>query len=188
MQGETLLAGQIRDLRGVLAWLRTRPDVDPDRIHAWGDSLAPVNSAATDFRLPRDDDAALPRGSEPMGALVALLAALLDERIAGVAAHGGLVSHRALFDSHLVLFPHDALVPGACGTGDLAEVVAALAPRPVRLTGLVDGLNRSAAPESIAVEYAPARATYAAHRAGERLDFPDAEGGAADDWWRARLR
>jgi dienelactone hydrolase len=142
MLGETLVGAQLRDLRSVLAWLRTRGELDPAHCAVWGDSLAPVNDAGTDFVVPRDDDAALPPQSEPLGGLLAVLAALYEDDVQAVYVRGGLAGFRSVLDGHFVLIPHDVVVPGALTAGDLSDVAAALAPRALRLEGPVDGLNR----------------------------------------------
>ncbi|MGE3809768.1 MAG: alpha/beta hydrolase family protein, partial [Gemmataceae bacterium] len=149
MLDEPLVAGQLRDLRGVLAWLRSRPDVDGKNISLWGDSLARVNAADTNFKIPHDGDAVMPPASEPLGGLLALLGSLYDVQVRAVYIRGGLAEFRSVLDSHLVLIPHDVVVPGLLKTGDLSDVAAALAPRPVRLDGLVDGLNRRLSADTV---------------------------------------
>ena len=62
-----------------------------------------------------------------------------------VLARRGLVAFEATLASHFCYIPHDTVVPGAMTAGDLCDVAAALAPRPLRLEGLVDGRNRSVA-------------------------------------------
>ena len=142
MLGETPVGNQLRDLRAVLAWLRTRKHVDTKKISLWGDSLAPVNAPDTNFAIPRDTDLRLPPASEPLGALLAMLAALYEDDIHAVYARGGLVGFHTVLDSHLVLMPHDVVIPGVLTTGDLSDVAAAIAPRPLLLEDLVDGVNR----------------------------------------------
>jgi hypothetical protein len=101
-----------------------------------------VNPPQTDFVMPRDDDAALPRQSEPLGGLLAMLGALYEEGVRAVYVRGALAGFRSVLEGPLALIPHDAVLPGVLTTGDLSDVAAALAPRPVRLEGLVDGSNR----------------------------------------------
>jgi hypothetical protein len=43
--------------------------------------------------------------------------------------------------------PHDVVVPGALTAGDLPDIAAALAPRPLRIETLVDGRNCQLTPE-----------------------------------------
>ena len=141
MFDQTMLGQRLRDLRSVLVFLRTRKDVDPKRISLWGDSFAPVNPAEMSFQVPYDVGGR-PNQSEPLGGLLALLGALFDDDIERVYVSGGLSSFQSVLTSPHVYIPHDVVVPGVLTTGDLADVVAALAPQPVRLDGLVDGLNR----------------------------------------------
>jgi hypothetical protein len=44
MLGETILGGRLRDLRGVVHYLRTRRDLDARRLAVWGDSLTLPNA------------------------------------------------------------------------------------------------------------------------------------------------
>ena len=149
MLGETMVGNQLRDLRAVLAWLRTRHEIDAARLSLWGDSLTPPNPPGTNFILPRDDDAVLPRGPEPLGGMLVLLAGLFDERIDAIYAHGGLGEMRSVFDSHLVLMPHDVVLPGVLTVSDLPELTSCLAPRPLRLEGLVTANNLALTDEQI---------------------------------------
>jgi cephalosporin-C deacetylase-like acetyl esterase len=168
MLGRTVLGGRVRDLRLLLTGLRTRRDVDGSRIALWGDSLAPVNAADARLAVPLDA-AKPPHQAEPLGGLVALFGALYEPGIRAVYARGGLSGYRALLDSPFVYVPHDALVPGALTAGDLCDVAAALAPRPLRLEGLVDGCNRREPFRTLTETYAPARTGYRSADAGDRL-------------------
>ena len=60
-------------------------------------------------------------------------------------------------------------------TGDLPELAAALAPRPLRLEGLVDGLNRKVAPDVLGRRYEPAQAAHAQTKAADRFRVGDRE-------------
>ena len=59
-----------------------------------------------------------------------------------IVARGGLVSYRSVLDGPFVHVPHDALPIDVFRAGDLPDVWAHLAPKPLRLEGLVDGTNR----------------------------------------------
>jgi hypothetical protein len=72
-------------------------------------------------------------------------------------------------ESPFIFVPHDCIVPGSLTAGDLCDVAAALAPRPLVLADLVDGVNRAVAAERIATIYAPTRAAYQAMGAGDSL-------------------
>ncbi len=168
--GGTLLGARLRDLRTVLGALRGRPDLDATRVTLWGDSFAPPNPP--DRRVAVPPDAADPPAlAEPLGGTLALLGALYEDDVRAVYAHGGLGGFRALLDRPFVHVPHDALVPGAATAGDLGAVAAALAPRPVRLDGLVDGVNRRLPPAALDGPFAATRAAYRAAGAADRLNL-----------------
>jgi dienelactone hydrolase len=171
MLGDTMLGAQLRDLRAVLAWLRTRDDLDTRHVSLWGDSLASPNPPGTNFQFPRDDDDALPRSPEPLGGLLVLLAALYEEDVRAVYVHGGLAGFESVLTKHLALIPHDAVVPGALTAGDLCDVAAALAPRRVRLEGMVDGWNHTVSASDLASAYQAATTSYNAAGAAEQFSF-----------------
>jgi dienelactone hydrolase len=186
MLGETMVGAQLRDLRTVLSWLRARNDVDGDRVAIWGDSLAPVNPARTNYIVPRDDDAALPAQAEPLGGLLALLAGLYENGVKAVLVRGGLVGFRSVLDSHLVLVPHDVVVPGLLTIGDLDDMAAALAPKPLRLEGIVDGGNRQLGEKQVRQAYRRAIAAYRDRKAPAAIAL--GEKGPAARWLVDQLR
>jgi dienelactone hydrolase len=171
MLGGTTLGAQLRDLRAVLAWLRTRDDLDGRHVSLWGDSLVPPNPPDTKFQVPRDDDQALPKSPEPLGGLLALLTGLFEQDVRSVYVHGGLVGFQSVVTRHLALIPHDAVVPGALTIGELCDVAGALAPRPVRLEGLVDGWNRTPLESEVATAYEPAVSSFRAAGAANQLSL-----------------
>jgi dienelactone hydrolase len=148
MLGRSMAGARLKDLRTVLAWLAQRPDVDAARIALWGDSDVPPNPP----RLLLEEVAGwqmgpqVQRQAEPLGGLLALLGALFEDRVAAVAVRRGLSGYLALLDDPFIYAPSDAIVPDSAACGDLSDIAAALAPRPVLLSGLVDGRNRETAP------------------------------------------
>jgi cephalosporin-C deacetylase-like acetyl esterase len=168
MLGQTLLGERLRDLRSVMQYLATRAELDPGRVGLWGDSFAPVNAPNRNLAVPLDADR-LPDQSEPLGTTLALLAALFEDNVQAVYARGGLTGFASLLDSPFLYVPHDAVVPGALTIGDLCDVAAALAPRPLRLAGLVDGGNRRVSAERLNKDLAPTRAGYESAKAIDRL-------------------
>jgi hypothetical protein len=168
MLGETVIGHQLRELRELLAHLRTREDVDGKRIALLGDSLAEPSPADRRVQVPLDA-ADAPNLAEPGCCLLALLCGLFEEGVRALCGRGGLVSYQSVLASPFVHVPHDAIVPGALTTGDCADLAAALAPRSVRLEGLVDGLNRSISQKELDKVYAPARRSYQNTRAVQRL-------------------
>ncbi len=169
MLGQTLVGSRVRDLRSVLRYLRGRSDVDPARITLWGDSFAPPNPPDRRLAVPLDAER-LPDHAEPLGQLVALFAALFDDGIAAIEVRSGLTRFASVLESPFCYVPHDCIVPGALTAGDLTDVIAALAPRPVRLREMVDGLNRSASADELERTFAPARATYQAAGAADQFE------------------
>lgn len=143
MLGQTLLGSRLKDLRTVLAYLRQRADLDGTRVALWGESFAPANPRGSRLDVPLD--AKLPGFSQPAGAMTALFGMLVDEELRGAWGRGGLASFASILRSPFIYVPQDAVIPGALSAGDLPDVAAALAPRPVRLVESVDGLNRRVA-------------------------------------------
>jgi cephalosporin-C deacetylase-like acetyl esterase len=184
--GQTLLGSRLRDLRSLLRYLRTRPDLDAARLALWGDSFASVNPPERRLDVP-PDVARQPDQAEPLGGLLALLGALFEDDVRVVYARGGLAAYQSLLESPFLNVPHDALVPGVLTSGDLADVAAALPPRPLRLAGPVDGLNRRLSAEALAKAYAPARAAYRSAGAEARLLLETTADDLAARWLLAQL-
>ncbi|MEX2027760.1 MAG: hypothetical protein WEH44_10665, partial [Pirellulaceae bacterium] len=170
MLGGTMLGKRVQDLRSVVQWLRGHFRVDPNRIALWGDSFTEPLAADATFKYPRRIDNRPPE-SDPMGSLVVLLSALADNEVRAVYAHGGIVSYQSVLESPFVQLPHDCVVPGVFETGDLPELVAALAPRPIRLEGLVDGVNRIVTEDRLKVTYARAIERYDDENANANLSL-----------------
>jgi hypothetical protein len=83
-----------------------------------------------------------------------------EEDVRAVYVHGGLASFESILTKHVSLIPHDAVVPGALTAGDLCDLVAALAPRQVRLEGMVDGWNRTLSAPDLASAFEFTAASY----------------------------
>ena len=183
MLGQTLVGSRLRDVRSVLRYLRTRPDLDAGRVALWGDSFAPANPAGLDLAAPLDADP-FPHQAEPLGGLLALLTALFEDGVRAVSVRGGLTGFGSLIQGPFCYVPHDALIPGALTAGDLCAVAAALAPRPLRMEGPVDGLDRVVEPAEAARVMEPAHSAYRALDAGAslRLGEGDAASPPAARW------
>jgi hypothetical protein len=182
MLGETLVGARLRDLRAILLHLRGRKDVDAGRLALWGESFAAVNPPERNLAVPLDAEPA-PDRVEPLGGLLTLFGALYEEDIKAVCIHGGLAGYQMLLSSPFLYIPVDSTVPGALTAGDLCDVTAALAPRPVRLTGLVDGLNRTMKADALREIYEPARAAYQSAGAAKQLRI-EAATPAEEPAWR----
>jgi dienelactone hydrolase len=182
MLGQTLAGARLRDVRSVLRHLRRRNDLDAGRLALWGDSFAPVNPEGRDLAVPLDVDP-FPDFAEPLGGLLALLVGLFEDGVRGVYVRGGLTSFESLLESPFCYVPHDALVPGALAVGDLSGVALALAPCPLRMEKLVDGLDRTVKADAMARTMEPAQAAYRSAGAGQALRLEeDGAGSAAARW------
>lgn len=160
MLGDPLVGGQVRDVAAVVRYLRDRKDIDGQRIALWGESFAPLNEPDTNFRVPRRIDGR-PHQAEPLGGMLALLAALFDDEIAAVYIHRPLAEFRGVLDSPFVYVPLDSIVPSLLQHADMPDLAASLAPRPVQLAGAVDAYNRALSEKQMRQAYAPAIAAYA---------------------------
>ena len=98
-----------------------------------------------------------------------LHAAVMDQRIAGVAIEDGLVSYDqvARLSIHRGIF--GAVIPGVLGKYDLPDLVAALAPRPVWLLNLRSPIGNTVFLRDARHEYAYAASAYAAVGAAEQF-------------------
>ena len=161
---ETPLVGlRLRDLRAVLQHLRTRDDCKQRGFALWGDSFTAPNAKDTNFQVPKRVGGR-PRFSEPLGGLLALWGALYEDDVKAVYTHGGLTGFHDVLSDPYVYVPHDTIVPGVLPKGDLVDLAAALAPRPLHLNGLVDGLNRTLPLKDARARCLPAVQTYQTSR------------------------
>jgi len=158
MLGQTLLGSRLRDVRSVLLYLRARQDVDADRVALWGDSLAPTNEE--NFVNPLIGQGEEPAQSEPLGGLLALFGALYEDNVRAVVARGVFAGYQSVLRDRFCYIPHDVVVPGALTAGDLCDVAAALAPRPLRLEKLVDGRNCVMSEQDVEKNFEPTRRAY----------------------------
>ncbi|MFT7643639.1 MAG: hypothetical protein ACI9G1_005405, partial [Pirellulaceae bacterium] len=130
---ETPMVGyRLRDLRGVMSYLRDRTDLKVQRFALWGDSFTPPNSADTDFQVPHRVSYR-PDFSEPLGGLLALLAGLYEDDVHCVFGRGGLNSYQDVLAGPYVYIPHDTVIPGMLKYADIPDLAASLAPRQLRL-------------------------------------------------------
>jgi hypothetical protein len=175
MLGNTLVGLRLKDLRSVLRWLRTTPEIDPHRIAVWGDSMAaaggtgilpvlptstgetPVPPGRIEVPLGISDE---PNLAEPLGPLVAILAGLFEDDVAAVVARGGLAGFRS--------------------------VVGALAPRPLWVQRCIDGTNRAVPAASVREEWGVAAVAYQAAGARENLVIAESDRPLAE-WLVSRL-
>jgi dienelactone hydrolase len=175
--GQTLVGSRLRDVRSVLRYLRSRNDLDAGRLALWGDSFASQNPQDQDLAVPLDADP-FPHAAEPLGGLLALFGALFDDSVRAVYVRGGLSGFGALLESPFWYVPHDAVIPGALTAGDLCDVAAALAPRPLRMEGMVNGLNREVPADILVKTLEPAREAYRALNVESHLRVGGGEKGS----------
>jgi hypothetical protein len=106
-----MLGMQVQDVLAAFEYLRTREDVDPQRIRIAG---------------------------KGHGGIVAQLAAALEPKIAGAESHGALISWMELARSRKHTGMVNVFVPGVLYDFDLPDLAKLIAPRPLKITGSVD--------------------------------------------------
>ena len=126
MLGRWAVTQRVQDVLGLLAYLRSRPDVDPRRIVLVG------------------------RGG---GGIVALHAAAVDGGVAGVAVYEALASYRSVVDAPEHAHSVADFLPGVLLHYDLPDLAAALAPRPLLVAAPRDATNRPLDPAAAAAAY-----------------------------------
>lgn len=149
MLGQPMLGQRLRDLRGVIAWLRTRGDVNSRHLGLWGDSYAMVNERQTYAPSPMGI-AIEPAICEPLGGLLAMLGALYEPDVTAIFVHRGVHSFSGILSHWAVHIPHDAIVPGMLATGITGAssepgltmtTVAILDGRVLRMSGMLEANN-----------------------------------------------
>ena len=171
MLGRQLVATQLRLLRSMLSCLRMQFFVDDERISVWAESFSNPLAADAPFNYPRRIQR--PTECTPSGPLLAQLFAASDPHVAGVFARGSLVSHASMLDSPFVQVPHACCLPGSLAHGDMVDLIAAIAPKPIVLERFVDARNRRVPAEQAVRYYADAQSTYASLMASEKLVLRD---------------
>jgi hypothetical protein len=71
----------------------------------------------------------------------ALFAAALDDRIQSVELEGMLMSYQSVVETPIHRHAYEQVIPGVIRKFDLPDLVAALSPRKVRITSLVDAMG-----------------------------------------------
>jgi len=176
MLGQPLIAGQLGDMRAVWRHVQRESGVSASELTVVGHSRATPLAADARFVHPHRIERR-PAEAQPNAALLALLFALFEDDVKSVAADNSLVSFQSVLESQFVQVPHHCVIPGALREGDLADLVAALAPRAVRLRQLIDGRGRLVKPAAARAAYATAIQAYKAAGADGRLEFTNLAGG-----------
>jgi pimeloyl-ACP methyl ester carboxylesterase len=128
--GDHVMAMRVRDAAAALAYLASRPEVDPARVALSGRGL---------------------------GGVVALCAAFLAERIRAVVTMDMPASFQELLESPRYTWSQDAFLAGALTAFDLPELAGALG-CPVLLANPLDAMGDPLPQERAAEVYADARA------------------------------
>ncbi len=180
MLGTSVCGEQFRDVFALCQYLETK---GMRRVVLWGDSTAPVNASDVNTRVPLR--VSQPHGSEPAGATLALLqanafgAASIDparsrklrSKVKAVYVNGGLANLRSILSKPFVHVPHDAVKPGMVFDGDVEALVAAIAPTPIRVRGVVNGVNQHVIDDPLREFYGIARSVYGLEGADKALDL-----------------
>jgi pimeloyl-ACP methyl ester carboxylesterase len=187
MLDNTLLGARLKDLRTVIEYLKTRPDLNGDRIAVWGDSFAAPNTSPMmiDEMAGWRVGPTIQHQAEPMGGILALLAALYDGRVRALAIRGGLSDYKSILNDAFPYVPADVGVPGVLDCGDLPDIMASVAPLPLWLDRLVDAKNRPLSKGTINVALAPVHIAY--RDAVTRLAIHSEAAAGLSAWLKAQL-
>jgi cephalosporin-C deacetylase-like acetyl esterase len=142
--GRPMLGMRVWDALSVFQYLHSRSDIDAARVLIVGRGWA---------------------------GLIALFAAATDARIAGVAVEGIPFSYAEIARTAAYTQPVSLMLPGALQDFDLADVMAVVAPRPLRLMNLEDSTTRRMAMEEAETGVRAARAAYARAKAEQALEL-----------------
>jgi hypothetical protein len=175
-----LLGSRLKDLRTVVHWLRSHRDLGHAKVAVWGESFAPPNPANLYLdEVEYEAGPRIQRQADPLGAHLALLAGLYEEDVQAVVARGGLYAYLSVLENAYTYVPMEVTVLGILKSGDVADIVGAMAPRPVALANLVGGRNIRATEGELDKTFAAARDSYEESNAVDRLDINgDVEGPA----------
>jgi hypothetical protein len=97
---------------------------------------------------------------EPLGGLLALLGGLYEPNVRAIAVRNGLASYASILDDAFAYIPADITVPGFLEAGDIADVEASLAPKPVLLENMIDAKNRLVSPTDLRQQLDPLYRAY----------------------------
>jgi dienelactone hydrolase len=162
MLGSSILGKRLKDLRTVAAYLCRRQEFDCRNIGLWGDSFAPPNprQLVLDEQLQWAVGPEIQQQVEPLGGLLALLGALFEDGVQAVAVERGLSAYLTVLDDDFEYVPADVIVPGILKAGDIADIAAALAPRPLFFNNLVDGRGAVVGGTALRKEFSVAYGAY----------------------------
>ena len=155
MLGRTMTGSRLKDTRTLFRWLANRSDIDPKCIALWGDSFSEPNTPDFKFdQSPGQQSGPIQqRQAEPLGSFLAILTALYEENVNAIACRGGLISFSSVLEDNFCHIPQDVIVPGFLEVTDIEDIVRTIAPRPVLLAELVNGLNKKVSLNLMEKEY-----------------------------------
>ncbi|MFC2076414.1 alpha/beta hydrolase family protein [candidate division KSB1 bacterium] len=140
--GKNLLGMRVFDLLQAARYLRGVGDIDPERVGV-------VASGR--------------------GAIMAVMAAALDDGLSPVVAQGGLVSYSSLAESPIHTWDFGIFVPDILLYLDLPEAVACLSPRPIMIVNPLDAGQKTVGAKELLSVYRSALNTYLKAGASESL-------------------
>jgi len=138
--GRSLLGMRVWDALNVAAYVRSRSDVDSQRVTLVGRGWA---------------------------GLVALFAAALDPAVGGASVEGAPATYAAIASAELYAQPVSLLLPGVLQDFDLEDVLSAIAPRPLLVLNPQDPLTRKMTREEAQHALAKVREAFSAEHAGD---------------------
>jgi hypothetical protein len=144
--GKTMVGMRALDITRGVDLLSARPDVDANRISAYG---------------------------KDGGAVPALYAAILDRRIRKVALEGMLSSYDSIVKNRVHRQVFENIVPGALKFYDLPDLVATLAPREVWIVSGTDPLGHELPASEIQKEYGRASDAFRQAAAEQAIHIRD---------------
>lgn len=141
--GNTPLGLRLKDVRTVLAYIKTLDGIDYNKIALWGDSFSPVNNEDIwlDELSNQPISPQIQHYVSPLGAHLALLTALYSNEVSAVAVRGGLVGYLSILDNNFTYAPPDIIVSEILEKGDISDICSVLAPKPLLIEKFVDGRN-----------------------------------------------
>jgi len=142
--GKTLVGMRAEDISRGVDLLASRPEVDKERIYGFGVGA---------------------------GALTLLHEAVFDERIKELALDGMLVSYDSVVTHRIHRNVYESVVPGALKVYDLADLLAAVAPRPVWLVDTVDPVGKRFTTDEVRGQYARSIGAFKAVGAEAAIHF-----------------
>ncbi len=142
MIGKSLLGMRAIDVVRGMDYLRSRPDIDGERIGCFGQEEA---------------------------SMACLVAAAFDKRLAPVILSRLPVSYRSMVENPLQNWHVNIFLPGVLKYMDIREIAGLVAPRPLLLLNAVDHLRRRLVTEPVEREYSWTRQAYRLAGAAEKL-------------------